>query len=132
MAITQGAHHIGLAVRDVEETAGFFHNVLGWEIARRDPDYPAIFVSDGRLLVTLWQVRDPESSVPFDRRKNIGLHHLALRVAPDALESLHETLASTPGVDIEFGPEPLRRGPIRHMMCCEPGGLRIEFIALPG
>ena len=30
---------------------------------------------------------------------------------------------------IEFAPENLRNGPVRHMMCAIPGGVRVEFIA---
>ena len=51
---------------------------------------------------------DPASAVPFDRRRVIGLHHLALRVAgPEVLEALHRELAARKDVEIEFGPEPL-------------------------
>ena len=33
------------------------------------------------------------------------------------------------GAEVEFAPEPLNDGPVRHMMCRIPGGLRVEFIA---
>jgi len=46
------------------------------------------------------------------------------------LKSLHERLL-TAGVKIEFSPEPLRGGPAMHMMCYDPGGIRIEFIFAP-
>jgi hypothetical protein len=41
-------------------------------------------------------------------------------------------LARAPGVRIEFGPEPLRGGPMMHMMCYEPSGIRVEFIVPAG
>ena len=57
------------------------------------PDYPAVFLSDGTTLITLWQANDPATAVPFDRKNVIGLHHLALRVeGADALDALHRTL----------------------------------------
>ena len=66
----------------------------------------------------------------FDRKNVIGLHHLALAVdGQRRLEALHARLDATPGVDIEFPPEPLLGGPTRHMMCNIPGGIRVEFIA---
>jgi hypothetical protein len=67
--------------------------------------------------------------VGFDRRRNVGLHHLALEVRSEAdLISVMERLAAYPGVTIEFSPELVGNGPRKHMMCYEPGGLRIEFI----
>src|SRR3546814_13318044 len=55
-SLTEGAHHIGLAVRDVAEARDFFVNSLGFALAADRPDYPAIFVSDGTPPLNLWQV----------------------------------------------------------------------------
>jgi len=125
--ITQGTHHIGLTVSRLEESADFFVYLLGWKEVRRKEDYPAIFVSDGNIMLTLWQVKE-QPSVSFDRKKNIGLHHVAFRVASeDDLVTLHAKLAAK-GIDIEFPPEKLGPGPAKHMMCYDPSGIRIEFI----
>jgi len=83
-ALTRGAHHIGLAVPDLDTATRFFCDALGFSVAGERPDYPARFVSDGTVLLTLWQVSDPATATRFDRRANIGLHHLALAVADDA------------------------------------------------
>jgi len=129
-AITQGAHHIGLTVPDLSKTAAFFTETLGFEQVGAKPEYPAIFVSDGTLMVTLWQAADPASAVTFDRKNVIGLHHLALKVAsPEALDALHGSLQAIEDVEIEFAPESLGGGPVKHMMTTIPGGVRIEFIA---
>ena len=127
--LTRGAHHIGLAVRDVAEARDFFVDALGFTVAAERPDYPAIFVSDGTILLTLWQVADPASATPFDRRANIGLHHLALRVADlEALRTVFARVQGHPGVVIEFDPEPIREGATtHHFICAMPGGIRIEF-----
>ena len=128
-ARTQGAHHIGLAVRDVAEARDFFVEALGFRVAAERPDYPAIFVTDGTTLLTLWQVADPAGATAFDRRANIGLHHLALRVADlDALRSVFARVQAHPGTVIEFDPEPIREGATtHHFICAMPGGIRIEF-----
>lgn len=128
-SLTEGAHHIGLAVRDVAEARDFFVEALGFAVAAERPDYPAIFVSDGTTLLTLWQVADPASATPFDRRANIGLHHLALRVADlGALRAVFARVQGHPGVVIEFDPEPIREGATtHHFICAMPGGIRIEF-----
>lgn len=131
MTITEGAHHIGLTVPDHEAAHDFFVDVLGFDEVGGKPEYPAIFVSDGSLMVTLWRAKDPATATPFDRKTGIGLHHLALKVSPDAMDGLHEKLTVAAGCTIEFAPEPLNAGPVRHMMCTIPGGIRMEFIAPP-
>ncbi len=127
--LTQGVHHIGLTVTDLDASSGFFTEFLGWRKVGANPDYPAVFVSDDSVMVTLWQAKEPSAAKPFDKNNNVGLHHLAIRVADlDTLEKIYQKLAAAEGVDIEFAPEPLRDGPTTHMMCYEPGGIRIEFI----
>lgn len=127
---TRGVHHVGLTVPDLAAARDFFVDALGFAQVGERPDYPAAFVSDGVVMITLWQAADPSHAVAFDRKNVIGLHHLALLVeSQQALETLHGRLAATDGVRIEFAPEPLRGGPVRHMMCAIPGGIRIELIA---
>ncbi len=82
--LTTGVHHVGLALPDIDAARDFFRDALGYEMAGGVADYPAHFVSDGSTLITLWQVSDPETATPFDRKKNIGLHHLAIGVADEA------------------------------------------------
>lgn len=128
--MTQGAHHVGLTVPDLAKTLGFFTEVLGFSVVGEKPAYPAAFVSDGSIMITLWQAQDPQTATPFDRKQVIGLHHLALQVRDGVtLQDLHQRLADAPFVDIEFSPEPLGGGPTQHMMCSIPGGLRLELIA---
>ena len=131
-ALTQGAHHIGLTVPDLAKTKAFFIDTLGFSQVGEKPDYPAVFVSDGSIMITLWQAADPKSAVSFDRKNVIGLHHFALKVdGPAALKTLHRTLSETDGVEVEFAPESLGGGAAQHMMCSIPGGIRMEFIAPP-
>ncbi len=128
-SFTEGAHHIGLAVRNLDEAYDFFHDALGFGKVGEIPDYPAIFVSDGTIMLTLWRVSDPAKANPFDRRGNIGLHHLALRVPDhDALHTVFERVKNQPGTTIEFAPEPISAGSaVSHFICAMPGGIRIEF-----
>ena len=97
------------------------------------PDYPAVFLTDGTTVITLWQAKNPASAVPFDRKNVVRLHHLAFNVdSADALDALHSWLTAGDEVDVEFAPEPLGSGPATHIMCAIPGGIRVEFIAAAG
>jgi catechol 2,3-dioxygenase-like lactoylglutathione lyase family enzyme len=125
---TCGVDHVGLSVRDLESSRHFFCDCLGWRVVGERPEYPAAFVSDGHQIVTLWRVAAPDRAVAFDRRTNIGLHHLALAVADRAgLDSLYERVAIWPGVVVEFAPELSGKGPKIHFIVREPSGIRIEF-----
>ena len=130
--LTRGVHHVGLTIPSLGQTLSFFENTLGFKKVGEKPDYPAAFVSDGVIMVTLWQAKPHENSEPtgFNRHQNIGLHHLALSVASkSALYELHSRLRDTPDVTIEFAPEAIGNAGAEHMMCLIPGGPRVEFRA---
>jgi catechol 2,3-dioxygenase-like lactoylglutathione lyase family enzyme len=127
--LTAGVDHVGLSVGDLGRSRAFFIDCLGWSLVGERADYPAAFVSDGTTRLTLWQVAEPGAAIAFDRRRNIGLHHLALRVkSREQLQALHARVASWDGVVIEFAPEPSAGGPRWHSMIREPGGCRLEFV----
>jgi lactoylglutathione lyase len=126
---TLGLNHIGLSVRDLAATTSFFVDALGWKRAGGDPDYPANFVTNGALFVTLWQVTDPENAVEFNRKNNVGLHHMAITVRDlETLHALHKRFMALDDVTVEFAPEFLGNGPTTHMIIREPSGIRLEFI----
>ena len=127
-AKTQGAHHVGLTVTDLDGARGFFVDTLGFSVVAEKPDYPAVFVSDGVTMITLWRATDPAAATGFDRKNNVGLHHLALTVPAAALAEVAASVAAHPGVEVEFGAEPLGASGLQHMMCNIPGGPRIELI----
>ncbi|MEX3937329.1 VOC family protein [Paraburkholderia phymatum] len=126
--LTLGIDHVGLTVRDLNATRDFFVRCLGWKQVGERPSYPAAFVSDGYVTLTLWEVTTRTHRVEFDRKTNVGLHHLALRVGSEAaLDELFTRVSRWPGIVVEFAPENLGQGPKRHTMVYEPGGIRLEF-----
>ncbi|WP_426690039.1 VOC family protein [Rhodanobacter ginsengiterrae] len=127
---TLGVDHVGLTVSDIERSRRFFVECLGWKVVGENPAYPAVFVSDGMTRVTLWQADGDH--VAFDRRRNVGLHHLALKIGNlDVLLELHARVSAWPDVVVEFAPEPVGKGPRVHCMVREPGGVRIELVCTP-
>ena len=131
MPETRGINHLGLSVINLDSSARFFTKALGWTESGRDNSYPRTAVSDGHVRLTLWQVDHQLAVEPFNRRKNVGLHHLALEVdSEERLNSLAQSVADWPEAKIEFMPELVGKGPRKHMMFFEPGGNRIELIWL--
>ncbi len=125
---THGFDHVGLSVKDLAASRRFFCDCLKWRLVGERPNYPAAFVSDGHGILTLWEVASPDTAIAFDRRTNVGLHHLALAVAHRGdLDALFQRVSAWPDVVVEFAPELSGSGPKIHFMVYEPGGVRIEF-----
>jgi catechol 2,3-dioxygenase-like lactoylglutathione lyase family enzyme len=125
---TYGFDHVGLSVRDLASSRKFFCDCLGWGVVGERPDYPAAFVSDGRGILTQWQVESPDEAIAFDRRANVGLHHLAIAVVDrTGLDALYQRVSNWPRVVVEFGPQLSGPGPKIHFIVREPSGVRIEF-----
>ncbi len=102
---------------------------MGWKKEGEDTSYPAVFVSDGAMLLTLWQISDAKTTVKFSRKNNVGLHHLAFSaVSFEALEEIHQRVKDVKGVVVGFAPELAYGGPVKHMMIREPRCKRLEFI----
>ncbi len=126
--LVKGLDHLGLAVKDLRKSADFFKQQLSFKELGEDSKYPAKFLNNGAVTITLWQT-DAENTVEFNRKHNVGLHHLALAVPSfEALDQLYQRIKDLEGVVIEFKPELFYGGPSKHMMIREPSGNRIEFI----
>lgn len=126
----KGIHHLGLTVSNLKKSSQFFCELLNWKVIRKIDDYPAIFVSNGDIMFTLWQAS--EAANAFDRKTNVGLHHVALHIESlDELVQLYNKFKISDLVTIEFAPELLGNGPAQHMMIFEPSGIRVEFIWMP-
>ncbi|MBH0076214.1 VOC family protein [Pseudoalteromonas sp. SWYJ118] len=125
-----GVDHLGLTVSNLDSSKVFFTDVLGFKVLGNDPTYPAYFLSNNKITITLWRVKNDDKRVEFNRAENVGLHHLALSVESiKKLSELHTHLKMQNNIIIEFAPENLGKGPTQHMMIREPSGNRIEFIA---
>jgi hypothetical protein len=63
--------------------------------------------------VTLWQVEPPDQAVEFNRRANVGLHHVAV-VDRVGLDALYQRVSNWPGIIVEFSPQLSGAGPKIH------------------
>ena len=56
MTESAGLNHLGLAVRDLDQTTAFFTDVLGWSETARDDSYPRkhmMFAEPGGIRLEL-------------------------------------------------------------------------------
>jgi catechol-2,3-dioxygenase len=128
-SLTAGISHVGLSVSNIEASYQFFQ-VLGFNKVGGNEAYPSYYISDGSSLLTLWQT-DP-NPVPFDRRKNVGLHHLAIKVSSrESLDTIYELIKNIEGVRTDgegaFPPAEMVGTSLTHAIVFEPSGNRIEF-----
>ena len=126
--LTIGVSHVGISVSDLKASLQFFE-ALGYKKVGGSESYPSIFVTDGSSLITLWQT--DQDFTAFNRRKNVGLHHLAIKVPSlDALDRAYQAASQVPGVRVNgegaFGPESLS-ATMTHAILYEPSGNRIEL-----
>lgn len=76
-------HHLGWAVRSIDESRSYFETALGLTFRgeERFPDLRVAFFGDGAASVELLEPLDDNSSIStFLEKRGEGLHHLALRV----------------------------------------------------
>ena len=127
--MTKGIHHLGLTVKDLDEAKKFFVEMLGWSVLAENSSYPNMFISNGYTTLTLWQVQT-KSPIQFNRKENIGLHHVALAV--ESQEELNKILSlmKKSRHQVEFDIQPVNEGSNSlHFIMIGPSGIRIEFIS---
>lgn len=124
--LTAGVHHVGLTVGDLDASVGFFE-ALGFDKIGGRPEYPSVFVSDGSVMLTIWQAK-VDDPTPFDRTSNIGLHHLCLKMtSADAVQKAFDIASAYSGAKVEFAPTEVATGNGIYAMVYEPSGNRIEL-----
>jgi methylmalonyl-CoA/ethylmalonyl-CoA epimerase len=127
-----GVSHIGIAVRSIDSTLGFYEGVLGLTCEHIEEVAPkkvrAAFLRAGSTRVELIEPTDPTSTVArFLQRRGEGLHHLAFEV-----EGISAALAraSKQGIDlVDKAPRAGARGcmvAFLHPASCH--GVLVEFV----
>lgn len=111
--------HIGIAVRDLDQSLGLYRDLLGLELKGveevAEQKVKVAFLPVGESKVELLQSTDPEGPVArFIESKGEGIHHLAFRVS-----GLEEKLARLKEQGVRLIDEKPRYG---------AGGARIAFL----
>lgn len=84
--------HAVLYVRDIEKSAGFYRDVLGWkQITPQGAGLPMAAFSSGRTHHELLLIEVGDEATPIPRGRRIGLYHLGIKVG-DSDDELREAL----------------------------------------
>lgn len=97
----EGLDHVALAVRDVERSADWYVEVLGFE--RRFPGMwggVPVFVARGKTAIALFPQRNAHANPP-PPRESAGILHLALRADRKNFAAAQRELASR-GIALHF------------------------------
>ena len=85
--------HLVLYVRDLERSAAFYGEVLGWERAfGAVPGMPAMAFTSGRTHHELLLIEVGENAADLPHGRHLGLYHFGLKVG-DSDDELREALA---------------------------------------
>ncbi len=90
-------HHIGIAVKDIDEAVKLYTDVLGLQVTNvevvADQNAKTAIIPVGETKIELIQSTSPEGTIAkFIENKGEGLHHVALEVADikGALQTLSD------------------------------------------
>jgi methylmalonyl-CoA/ethylmalonyl-CoA epimerase len=93
MIMKNRIHHVGLAVRNIEEAAGFFEEVFDAELTAYTLETPEFFsrmLTIGQGLFELLEPRGRDGLIErFLKNKGEGIHHVSIQV-----EDLGKVLAT--------------------------------------
>lgn len=94
--------HLVLYVRDLQRSAAFYRDVLGWtQIGKVGLGSPAVAFSSGRTHHELLLIEVGDSAAPIPAGRRIGLYHFGLKVG-DSDDELREALATIRSAGVEI------------------------------
>jgi methylmalonyl-CoA/ethylmalonyl-CoA epimerase len=126
-------HHLGWAVRSIDQARDHFETALGLEFRGEEshPDVRVAFFGAGQVAVELLQpLHDNTDIGDFLAKRGEGVHHLALKVDDVALALAQ---AKSEGfVAIDTAPHPGSRGTVVGLVDPRrPDGVLIQYVQEP-
>jgi len=102
--------HIGIAVKNLDESISFYENVLGLKCYAveevKDQKVKTAFFMVGQTKIELLESTDPEGPIgKFIEKKGEGLHHLAF-----SMEDVGEALKEAESKDVRLVDKTPRKG----------------------
>ena len=102
--------HIGIAVKDLNESIKFYENILGLKCYNieevKDQKVKTAFFMVGQTKIELLEATDPESSIAkYIDKKGEGIHHLAF-----AVKGIENALAEVESKGVQLIDKAPRKG----------------------
>lgn len=94
--------HIVLYVRDLERSAAFYRDVLGWkQIGDVGLRFPAVAFSSGRTHHELLLIEVGPDAAPIPPGRRVGMYHFGLKVG-DTDDELRQALATLQAAGVQI------------------------------
>ena len=123
MSIPRVIGHLVLNVSDVERSANFYRDVVGFELARMRPDRSGAFLTCGIVHHNLALFKAPAGARPAEKGQ-VGLNHFAFQVDDyKALQEAHGRLTKGGAVIDHI----VDHGMTRSVYFLDPDGLMMEL-----
>jgi catechol 2,3-dioxygenase len=117
--------HVVLNVTDVERSARFYRDVVGFQLARYRPDGSAAFLTCGVVHHNLALFKAPAGARPIEKGA-IGLNHFAFRLDDYAtLQAAHRRLVEANAVIDQV----VDHGMTRSVYFQDPDGIVMELFS---
>jgi catechol-2,3-dioxygenase len=92
--------HLVLYVRDIEVSAAFYRDVLGWRQVSPE-GLPVAAFSSGRTHHELLLIEVGADATPLPRGRHVGLYHFGLKVG-DTDDDLRQALAAVQAAGVKI------------------------------
>ena len=124
--------HVVLYVRDVERSAAFYRDVLGFrQILEPQPGFPAAAFSSGRTHHELLLIEVGEHAQPIPSGRRVGMYHFGLKVgdSDDELRAMLQRVREAGATVVGTGDH----GFTHSLYLLDPDGNELElYVDVPG
>lgn len=72
--------HLVLYVKDLQRSAAFYRDVLGWKALPGNPGFPAMAFTGGRTHHELLLIEVGPDAAPLNKGHRLGLYHFGLKI----------------------------------------------------
>lgn len=125
--------HIVLYVSDLERSAAFYRDLLGWPVVMEPRGFPAMGFRAGNTHHDLLLIEVGPGAAPIPRGRRVGMYHFGVKVG-DSDDELREVLTQ-----VRARPDLVRlagasdHGMTHSLYVLDPDGNEVElYIDVPG
>lgn len=125
--------HVVLYVSDVQRSAGFYGDVVGWQRLPTPAGVPVAAFSSGRTHHELLLIEVGAGAAPIPAGRRVGMYHFGIKIGDDddALRAMVRRLEAFPHLARLVGASD--HGVTHSLYVLDPDGNEVElFVDVPG